>query len=153
MGLEHERRAHDIKKRIADALPQKLAETWESRVRERTLDKGGFTPLNEMLSFNVDPDFPDEAALHIHENLTKTPIEANRLMLEGLHMLAERLREDPQLAHLTKVSGYSWIVYNSPDILRKLGFRVSGFNHAKKTALATMDRDTFIRRFARQKAM
>ncbi len=138
---------HDIKKRVAEVLPKQLAEKWEGRIRRNTLEKEGFTPLNEMVSFGLEPEFPGEVGIHIHENLTKTPIEANRLMLSGLKLLAERLKADETLAHTEKISGYSWIVYNSPDILQRLGFTVSKQDHKKKIALATMDKEDFLHRF------
>lgn len=149
MGIEHTRRMHDIKRGVADRLPKQWAKKWEDHTRENVLEKHGYTYLSDLVSFGTDPEYPNEVQLHIHENLTKTPIESNRMMLEGLTLLANRLKTDPELAHINTISGYSWIVYNSPDILRMLGFTVSGFNHKQKKALATMDRAVFLSQFGK----
>ena len=152
MGMEHSRFGHDIKKRIADKLPQNVSKKWEDRIRSNTIEKHGYTPLNEMLSYGIDPKYPEDIGIHVHENLTRTSIQANTQMLSGLKILAEKMQTDPALAPMKRVAAYSWIVYNSPDILRMLGFELGERDEAKKVALATMGRDAFIRKFRSNKS-
>lgn len=153
MGMEHVRRGHDAKRWIAkNLLSENAANRWEERIRRNTIERYDYIGLNDLVSYEFTKDYPDDISLHIHENLTKAPMDANRSMIEGMRLLADKLSTDPELAHIKWISGKSFIVYDHPEIMERLGFTIVERDDAEKLALAKMNRDAFVKKFASKSA-
>ncbi|MBM3272277.1 hypothetical protein FJY94_03330 [Candidatus Kaiserbacteria bacterium] len=148
MSLENKKLAHNIRKRVASTLPEKFAKVWEERMRRNSLEKEGWEAINDLVAFGVDDE---HLHLHVHENLTKSRFGVARTMLEGLGLIAARLTSDSRLSPVRHIEIYSWIVYKRPDIIERFGFHISERDDIKKIALATMNKEDFIRRFSSEK--
>jgi hypothetical protein len=95
----------------------------EAGEREKFIERGGFTPLNELLSYNINNN---EA--HIHLAPARTISNSQKLLLirDGLHRLASLLATEKSLDNINTISATSTIVESHPKILEKFGFRIDG---------------------------
>lgn len=95
----------------------------EAAKRVAFVEQGGFTPLNEILSYGTRGN-----EIHIHLAPAKTQSMGTNLTLvkEGLKELAERIKTDPTLRDIEEITASSWIVASHPHMMEKLGFTMGG---------------------------
>ena len=108
------------------------------------VEKTGFIELNELLTYDVPEKYQNEVSLHVTENLIKDGPEMLALLREGMRQLASTLASDPNLKNIHQITGYSWIVYQHPNLMERLGFEISERDETKKEALATISREKFL---------
>jgi hypothetical protein len=92
---------------------------FEAIDRETFVSNGGFTKINEVLSYGQGSD----GWLHIHLAPARTLKNVKSLIIDGLKELAQRAKADSSIQGLTATS---WIVAKNPGILEKLGFTYKG---------------------------
>jgi hypothetical protein len=99
------------------------AEEFEDIVRSTFAERGGFTPLNEVLSYAVSGN-----NIHIHLASAKTESIGAKLgfIRSGLKELARRITAESALQNVEVISADSWIVAAHPAMLKGLGFTVDG---------------------------
>lgn len=131
------------------------AKEFEDIVRSTFAERGGFTPLNEILSYGVSGD-------NIHIHLAPAKTESVGAMLgfikSGLKELARRIATEPALQNVEVISADSWITAERPKILEGLGFTIDGpITEEERTAYfggergdiskSHMDRDDFLKKY------
>ena len=107
--------------------------------------------INELLHYDVR-----ESDIYLHVAPARTlPLETKlRLFREGFHILAEKLKTDPELRGIKNIIGESWIAREHPELLQKLGFTVGDFELTEdgileyNTSIAQISRDEFIKRYS-----
>jgi len=127
----------------------------EKILREKFIETGKFIPLNEILSYGYYKE-----AVHIHLASAKTidKEERGRIINEGLQKLARKLKEDPELKDVKKITATSWIVFKMPEFLEAMGFTIDGpideekrqkyFAHEKGEIWAAhIDREDFLKKY------
>ena len=112
--------------------------------RQRFVEKGGYTKVNEILSYGAEGD-----DVHIHLAPAKAlGMEVRRQAIEGLKELAQIVQKDKSIK---SISATSWIVAEHPKLMEKFGFTIieeEGFtSEGKKIAAATMPREEFLERY------
>lgn len=121
------------------------AEELERMLRERTAEQRNWRTINEALSYTLED--ANSINLHVPIMFTKSPVEMYRLFINGLKILAEQMKNDPELFRIQQVMGYSWIISDHPEILRKLGFTVEERNEKEHKALAWILKEDFLARY------
>lgn len=115
---------------IAEFLALKLAANFELEELENKIlifnkENRNYFPLNRLLMYEIK----DESIyLHIATLFDVKPTELPKLIVDGLKELAQEIRTESNLQSLKKVKGESWIVYDHPTLIEKLGFSITGTN-------------------------
>ncbi|MBI4600279.1 hypothetical protein HY732_05170 [Candidatus Uhrbacteria bacterium] len=115
--------------------------------RDIFLARGGFTPINEILSYGMY-----KGGIHIHLAPSITIEDKIELIKSGLCELAKRVEADDKIK---EISATSWIVEKYPRVMRSLGFdnfegvdeatRHRYYEHEKRPiAKATMTREKLL---------
>lgn len=142
-------RALTVLKQLVDWRANHLVE-FENIRRQDFNEQGGFTELNQMLSYGLDGD---TIHLHVPPNVSTPDSKKLRLVREGLQKLATIVNQDPSVKTIVATS---WIVAKHPDLMTKLHFNVEGpideetrarhFNaETRDIALATISREDLIK--------
>jgi len=116
----------------------------EARMRSSQAEKQGWVEINEVLSYGVK-----DGTIHLHVPtvFTKKPMEMLKLLESGLKTIAARLKTEPALHEISKITGYSWIVFEYPQLLERMGFVVSKRDETSREALASLNREDFLKRY------
>lgn len=120
-------------------------EDLETKLRNDAAERSGWKTFNEALSYELGPN--NEVNLHVPMIFTKKPLEMYRLFNDGLRLLATRLETDPELKGVEQIVAYSWIIFEHPGLIEKMGFTLDERDEKKKGSLAFMNRDDFIERY------
>ncbi len=132
--------------------PKVFASALEAISRENFIKRGGFEPLNQLLSFDVGPD---GKYFNIHIAPNKETENKLELLKDGLHRLAEKVEADGKIE---RVEATSWIVAEHPNLLMRMGFEIRGnvdeetrrkmFPHENRAvASAFIIREEFLKRY------
>ncbi len=127
---------------LADRLGHFLAEHFslddiEERIKNNFTEERGFTILNRLLAYEIDGSV---ASLHVPTIFVENPVELRSLFLSGMKELASRLVSDPGLSEVETVNGASWIIYQYPELLKRMGFEIIKTNDDDKVAIAEISR-------------
>ncbi|MEI6864129.1 MAG: hypothetical protein WCK46_02030 [Candidatus Adlerbacteria bacterium] len=135
----------EITKQINVFLVDKISpEDLETKLRENLVEQSDWASVNEALSYHIEEK---DIGIHIPMMFTKKPMEMLQLFEEGLHMLAAKIKNDPLFAGVERVTGQSWIIYEHPYIMKKMGFEVSEVDEKEKKAFASISRENFLKRY------
>tara|TARA_B100000745_G_scaffold300486_1_gene254699 strand:+ start:2720 stop:3403 length:684 start_codon:yes stop_codon:yes gene_type:complete len=98
-------------------------EAYQARLRREALEDPNTEKImiNELLYYNLDVE--GDIHLHVFPNRFTTQSEKMRLMRAGLHDLVAILEQHPETK---KIHALSWIVAESPKLMKILGFTVTG---------------------------
>lgn len=129
----------------------------EKILREKFIETGKFIPLNEILSYGY---YKETVHIHLASAKTIDKEEREQIINEGLQKLARKLKEDPELKDVKKITATSWIVFKMPQVLEVMGFTIDGpideetrqrsFSHEKGPVWAShIDREDFLKRYLR----
>lgn len=127
----------------------------EQMMRKTFVEKGGFIPLNEILSFG---HYKDVAHIHLAPSHSMGLKELKRKVTAGFEELAKRLASDNDLKDIQTIQGTSWIVARSPKLMESFGFTIDGeisdemrqahfSGDDRPIARCHMDRETFLKRY------
>lgn len=123
-------------------MPEKWVESWESRMRKRANEESGWESVNEAVSYEIEAH---ALVLHIPNLLKKRkPFEILKLFKEGLTKVALTMQTEESMAEVKHIEGWSWLVYQHPGIVERLGFDLGERNDPNSEALATMSRNKFL---------
>jgi hypothetical protein len=129
---------------------------FETLLRTNAAERNSFTQVNEALSYEVIKDDErenDQISLHIPMMYTKKPTEMLSLFQQGLRVLADRLDSDPTLADIPEITGYTWIAYEHPELVKKMGFTIKESSPEKHKGYVSMSREDFIKRYGSHKTI
>jgi hypothetical protein len=99
---------------------EKNPEEFGKILREAFVEQGGFTKVNEILSYG---EYKDLVHIHLASSDGMKIGEVKRKFLEGLGQLAEIIKNKEEIK---KITATSWIVAKNSKLLEKLGFTVEG---------------------------
>lgn len=91
--------------------------------RQAFIESGGFTPLNEILSFNTHED---TAYIHLAPAETLGPKALIKNVKDGFVELARLLETEEGLKEIKSVVASSWIVAKHPKLIESAGFTIDG---------------------------
>jgi hypothetical protein len=101
-------------------LRSEQPEIFEAQARIAFNEK--FIPINQLLSYEISRD---EKSVHIHIAPNKTTEQKGNLLMEGLQILANILKEKEN-EDIGTVVATSWFVAKHPRFMTGLGFTVDG---------------------------
>lgn len=122
--------------------------------RKAFVEYGGFTPLNELLSYGRRED---GETVHIHLAPAEGVEHWRDVVLNGFRELAKQVQTHPEdWETFRTVTATSWIVAKNPGLLERLGFTIEGpisdevrqqyfAGETRPVARATMNRETLLR--------
>ncbi|KKW40647.1 MAG: hypothetical protein UY91_C0038G0002 [Parcubacteria group bacterium GW2011_GWB1_55_9] len=146
MFQNEEEMANNIANRFRSFLTTVISpEDLETKLRNDAAERSGWKIINEALSYELGPN--NEVNLHVPKIFTKKPLEMYRLFNDGLRLLATQLKTEPGLKDIEQIVGYSWIIFEHPGLIEKMGFTLDERDGKKKGSLAFMSRDDFIERY------
>lgn len=106
-----------------------------------SLDSSRSTILNRLLVYRLDGD---TIILDIPITFIEKPSEFKILFIDGMKKIAKLLQEDVDLRGAVRIIGYSWIIFESPEIVKKLGFTIVSINPDLGTGLAEISKEKLI---------
>ena len=138
-----------VPKELGSLISQFLVENYtpedlEEKIRVNTAERYGWTTVNEAFAYNIDGN---NIAIHVPAMFTKTTMEMMRLFKEGLRTLAQRLVEDQSLANIEKIVGESWIIYEYPLVIKKMGFEIEEIYKKEQKGTASITRENFVAKY------
>ena len=96
----------------------------QQAIRRAFVEHGGFTPLNEILSYGRSSH---GEYVHIHLAPAEGITNWREQVIDGFRTLATLMREHPEeWEKVQRVTATSWIVAKHPALLEKLGFIIEG---------------------------
>lgn len=101
----------------------------EKKERESLMGHEADQPVNELMYYSIFSG-QDELHLNIHNAVALSLKEKLSLFKSGLREIADRLKHQPELAGIKKVSAQSWIVENYPGLVTKMGFVIDSRDKA-----------------------
>ena len=146
---------------LTEALDNFLTKTvtpkeYEARLREKFVREGGFTKLNELISYHRG-ESGENVFIHLAPARTMGEKEGMHLFTEGLSALAVTLDTLPELRSVKTVEALSWIITEKPQVMERLGFTLDGpvdtqtmnahFSGETNVSRAHMERPDFIARY------
>lgn len=117
---------YQISTTVADYLNSRYTpEEFEKMIRQGWAEKSGFVPLNEVLSYGTHRE---EAHIHLAPAKHESSLKLGVLVKRGLEKLAQKIKEDPELKNIERVSATSWLVATKEGgrLMEKLGFQIDG---------------------------
>lgn len=140
----------EVAKRIASfALQFYSTVEFETLMRVDAAEENDLTIVNEALSYKIVRESDqNQISLHVPTVFTKKPFEMVALFEKGLRALALQLASDPSLRDISKLTGYSWIVYEHPYIVQKMGFSIEEQDSEGHEGLASISREDFMKRYS-----
>jgi hypothetical protein len=130
---------------VSAALAQSLGEKYtleelEQLQYEDILARDSHIGVNRAVYFSFEPG-GEQICINMH-NAKSLPVEELRKGFnDGLKEIARQLKENPDLAPVTRVAIRSWIVEKHPKVAERYGFSLDGVDSA------SMSRDDYIRRY------
>lgn len=131
-------------------------DAWMALQRQQFVERGGFTPLTEYISYGT---YNDTVHMHVAPSFDQSPLKMASLFKQGMQELARRLRE-PHMVNIQVVSGISPLIGKNPRLLELLGFSVVPATEEERKMYfpnekgpigrATISRDAFLKQFARE---
>lgn len=110
----------------------------------------GGVRVNDSFWYHVSKEFPGQIGVHLYATNVDKTITGGKAFLktytDGLNELARRLENDPKLADINAITGWSKLVYENPKLMALLGFEITERDEEKKEALAIMSREKFLTR-------
>jgi hypothetical protein len=101
--------------------------------------------LNRLVEYVIEED---EVALHIPLTLLENGIELRTLFIEALRELAQRMKQDPDLQNINKITAASWMIYRLPDkYLEAIGFSNIERYEKDATGSAEMTREVLLEKY------
>ena len=113
-------------------------------MRITAAESGGWIKVNETLSYEF---LADSIGLHVPTVFTKKPTEMLNSFNEGLKTLARDIKNNPEFPSVKKIVGYSWIVYEHPNLLQKMGFSIDNVDEEHREARAIISIEDFLKRY------
>lgn len=112
--------------------------------------------VNQLVGYN-EPDFFSQEIINIHilPNRTTSTNEKIKLFKEGFSGIAEIVNSNEKIK---KIMGDSWIAFEHPEIIKKLGFkfeknfkeefkRIFIEKNKKKSEVISMSREEFLKKY------
>lgn len=102
--------------------------------------------LNRLVEYGISDNI-----IHIHSPLTfiDNPMELRILFLDALNKLAEKLKNDPKLAKIEKITASSWIVVKAQRAFKEAGFTITKIDKDKDLGEAEITREKLIEIYAK----
>lgn len=143
---------------IQPILAYQRAHPKESQIAARRafVEHGGFTPINELLSYGHRED---GETIHIHLAPADGIENWRERVLDGFHELAHQVQAHPdEWQNFKRLTATSWIVAKNPGLLTRLGFTIEGpisdearrkhfAGETRPIARAIMDRQTLLDKY------
>lgn len=136
----------DICSAIAERLNSFLKrnfsiEELETRLRGELALGNEWKSANRLVMYEISGG---KVHLHIPLVVEENISTLRQLFLEGLRELAQLLKVDPELGNVTEINGRSWIVYEHPKLLERMGFTITERDDVEHTAKAIITKEHLI---------
>jgi hypothetical protein len=146
---------------VSPMLQSFVSGNFSAKELERLADvsfvqEGGFTPLNEKLSYHLDGD------VFIHFAPAKEDLMGSReLVKSGLRDLAKRIATEPEFRDVNNIYATSWITAQAPRLVEMFGFGYDGLiseemkkkyfpGETRPIASSHMNKDDFLKKYGQQ---
>lgn len=139
---------------LVSELSEKITNILSPHYSLQDIEKGfkpGFEHGDRMERINrmLDVEFAQEAdtkylRLHMPILFTQNPIELKKLFVEGLKIIAQKIKSEEKYKDSSGLVGYSTLIYEYPSIVENLGFIITSRDESKGAAEMTMRIDTLL---------
>ncbi len=127
-----------------------IKNTLKAARQESSMYLRGGIRINDVFWYHVSKEYPNQIGIHLFATRVEKTIAGGKAFLktytQGLDELAYRLENDPKLANITDITGWSKLVYENPKLMKLLGFEITERDEEKEEALAIMSREAFLKR-------